>query len=248
VPSKWPCRHQQRELRDAHGVGVHTVIADLSTRSGAATVIASVEKLPVDVFVSNAGSGGYGALETRPLEGETAAIALNCTAPMELARGLLPGMRARDAGALIFVSSIQAELSLPFFATYAATKAFTNVFAEALYGELLGTGVDVLTVLPGITSTEFFSANAIDGEFPLFPVRQPEQVVETALSALGRRVKVIDGLQNRGVVAALGALPRRLLLRINAALTDPAKQKPEVAQAHAARRRVTASRDPASQK
>ena len=44
----------------------------------------------------------------------------------------------------------------PFYATYAASKAFVQSFAEALHAELKDTGVTVTSLLPGPTDTEFF--------------------------------------------------------------------------------------------
>jgi short-subunit dehydrogenase len=44
---------------------------------------------------------------------------------------------------------------LPLHALYAATKSFDNLLGEALWGELRGTGVDVLVLEPGSTETEF---------------------------------------------------------------------------------------------
>ena len=61
----------------------------------------------------------------------------------------------RRAG-IIVVSSVVAFQPMPYFATYAATKAFDLLFAEALAGELNGKSIDVLAVCPGATRTEFF--------------------------------------------------------------------------------------------
>ena len=58
-------------------------------------------------------------------------------------------------GALIFTGSVAGSQPLPLHAVYSATKVFDNFLGEALWGELQGTGIDSLSLLPGSTETEF---------------------------------------------------------------------------------------------
>jgi short-subunit dehydrogenase len=81
-------------------------------------------------------------------------VELNCMAPAVLTSSLLPGMCGRGRGALIIIGSIAGFQPLPLHALYGATKAFANLFGESLWGELQGSGVDCLSVLPGTTETE----------------------------------------------------------------------------------------------
>ena len=81
---------------------------------------------------------------------------VNLLAPVQLARLLLPGMAARRAGHLVFVSSIAGVTGVRYEAVYAATKAGLNNLAESLGYELAGTGVGVSVVLPGVVDTPFF--------------------------------------------------------------------------------------------
>lgn len=83
--------------------------------------------------------------------------AVNLLAPVQLARLLLPGMIARRAGHLVFVSSIAGATGVRNEAVYAATKAGLNSLAESLRYELTGTGVGVSVILPGAVDTAFFS-------------------------------------------------------------------------------------------
>ena len=91
---------------------------------------------------------------------ERQTVLLNVVAVVDLTRRLLPGMlqRARAArrhAGLIVVSSTAAFAPVPFFATYAASKAFDLQFTEALAEELRGEPVDVLALCPGATRTTF---------------------------------------------------------------------------------------------
>jgi short-subunit dehydrogenase len=81
---------------------------------------------------------------------------------------------------------------LPLHALYSATKTFDNLLGEALWAEFRGTGVDVLSVLPGPTETEF---QEIAKELP-HPGEPAANVVATALAALGRQPSVISGWFN----------------------------------------------------
>jgi uncharacterized protein len=217
------------DLRRARNSQVLVVPRDLSTPGAGEAVAAEVERAGwgVDLLVNNAGVGQYGPFEALAVAGARQAIQLNVLAPVELTHALLPQLRARRGG-VIFVSSLQGLLPFSYMSTYAATKAFEISFAESLSGELRRVGVDVLAVLPGITKTEFFRANEIGREFP-FPVRQPRQVVQTALDNLGRRTTVIDGAPNRLVAWLLGKLPRRWAIAMNARVMAPPPETKQLA-------------------
>ena len=66
------------------------------------------------------------------------------------------GHGGRGAGRVLFTSSVASQMPGPFCATYAASKAFIQSFAQALRYELGDTGVTVTALLPGPTDTEFF--------------------------------------------------------------------------------------------
>jgi short-subunit dehydrogenase len=119
-------------------------------------------------------------------------VELNCAVPVALTRALLPPMRERGRGAVVFVGSVAGCQPLPLHSLYAATKAFDNLLGEALWAEYRGSGVDCLSLLPGPTETEF---QAIARELP-HPGEPPEQVVANALAALGRQPSVISGWFN----------------------------------------------------
>jgi short-subunit dehydrogenase len=102
-------------------------------------------------------------------------------------------------------------------ATYSATKVFPRFFAESLYGELAGSGVDVLAVLPGDTSTEFRQTADLANAFPI-PARSSDDVVKTTFDALGKCPSVIDGAANKMSAFLMGLMPKKMLLKMNARL------------------------------
>ncbi|MGH7155116.1 MAG: SDR family NAD(P)-dependent oxidoreductase [Acetobacteraceae bacterium] len=142
---------------------LHGVAADLATADGAADVARVVPAL--DILVNNL--GGVGA--RKPFDELDDAdwrhvFALNVLSGVRLARQYLPGMRARNWGRIIFVSS-ESALQIPSeFPHYGAAKAAVIAVARGVAETLVGTGVTVNSVLPGPTLAEGFSRRiAADG-------------------------------------------------------------------------------------
>ena len=139
------------------------VEADLSTATGAETVIRAVrERLGgVDILVNNVGGssapgGGFAALTDDEWQH---ALNTNLLAAVRLDRGLLPAMVAQGAGVIIHITSIQRRLPL-FEATlaYAAAKAALTTYSKGLSNEVGPKGVRVVSVAPGFIETDAATA------------------------------------------------------------------------------------------
>jgi short-subunit dehydrogenase len=146
------------ELRASAHVPVHVEAVDLS-EPGAGFALAdrlSEQDLQIDVLINNAGFGLFGPLHEADRQRIAQAVQLNVSALTELTCSLLPGMRARDHGAIVNVASTAAFQPVPYMAVYGATKAYVLSFTEALWGETRGTGVRVTALCPGATDTAFF--------------------------------------------------------------------------------------------
>ena len=109
----------------------------------------------VDVLVNNAGFGWHGASEEMPDEVAREMLETNLLGTVVATHGVIPVMRAQNAGVIINVSSVVGFRALPYSAVYSATKHALAGFSHALRGELSGTGVKVVAVYPGATPTEF---------------------------------------------------------------------------------------------
>jgi short-subunit dehydrogenase len=194
------------QLRDAHGASVTTIPADLGKPDDIERLFSTLtaSDIRVDVLVNNAGFGGAGRFDKLDASWLRRMVELNCAVPVALTRALLPPMRERGRGAVVFVGSVAGCQPLPLHSLYAATKSFDNLLGEALWAEYRGSGVDCLSLLPGPTETEF---QAIARELP-HPGEPPEQVVENALAALGRQPSVISGWFNWARATLVGFLPR----------------------------------------
>lgn len=222
-------RHQARlealatTLQQQHGITATVLVADLTDHEALRRVERHIRQdEALTLLVNNAGFGTIGPFATRDLDQEEAEIRLNVVALVRLTHAALPGMMARDHGAILNVSSISALLPGPYHATYGATKAYINSFTEALHEELRGTGVRVQTLCPGFTHTEFQQRAGVNtSHIPRFAWMTAEAVAEIALDALPRgRVVCVPGRLNRLVAFLLGVVPRTVVRRITGRLAS----------------------------
>ncbi len=147
------------ELQSAHpGVEVVVIPLDLSQQNAPAELFAGTESrgLYVDLLMNNAGFGAFEPFAELQLERQLEMLRLNVEALVALTHFFLQPMRARRAGAVINIASTAAFFPGPYFATYAATKAFVLSFSQALFVENRSHGVLVTAVCPGATATNFF--------------------------------------------------------------------------------------------
>lgn len=173
------------------GGRLEPLVADLSTAEGVETLLTSAGDREVELLVNNAGLAAYGPFVVLPSEREL--LRLNVEAVVALTRGLVPAMVERRRGGVINVASQAAFQPMPYFAVYAASKAFVLSFSEALAEELRGTGVRVTAVAPGFVSTEFAEVAGSQEPERRLPHLQPDAVVASSLRAYerGRTVKVV---------------------------------------------------------
>ena len=100
----------------------------------------------IDVLVANAGVPAAGVYDTFTPDEVDRALDVNLRAPMQLALALLPGMKEREAGHLVFISSISGKVGSGGGSVYSATKFGLRGWAIGLRDDLRGTGVGVTTV------------------------------------------------------------------------------------------------------
>ncbi len=204
------------EIRQEIGASTLVIAGDLATPEGAKTLHEEVIRngIALDVLINNAGFGLWGRFTETPWEREGAMIDLNVRALVELTKRFLPGMVERRSGHVLNIASTAAFQPGPFLAVYSATKAFVLSFSEAVNEELRGTGVNVTTLCPGPTQSEFFQvAEAENRQFSKRHRAGAREVAALGISAMfARKRTVVHGRQNR-ILAVLGRLsPRGLVL------------------------------------
>jgi len=162
------------QIRATHGVQVETLVADLASDAGQASVEQLLMNRPVGILVNNAGIARLAPINPAGLADSMAQIALNVTALTRLTHAVLPGMQQRNEGTIINIASVMALSTMPMGSVYSATKAYVLALSRTLQQELAGSAVKVQVVLPA-TATEVWDNSGV----PLSAMA-PESVMTTA--------------------------------------------------------------------
>ncbi len=164
----------------------------------------------IDVLVNNAGLGRYGWLERLTEDDILAQIQVNLTAPILLARAVLPAMLAQRRGVIINVCSVAGRIATPTTSIYNTTKFGLDGFSEALRREVGPQGIHVCAIYPGpVAGTEFGEHSGRSTLARVRPgwTRTTTDRVATAVVGLAdhpRAHRVIPGFY--GVVILLNAI------------------------------------------
>ena len=152
-----------KELREEHGVEVRTLSVDITSPDLLERLDAVTHDLDVGMLVHNVGSTerNHGWFLDDSLDVTVKTIEVNCVATAKLAHTYARGMRDRGRGGIVFMGSLTGMAGQPLEATYSAAKAFSQVFAEALWSELGERGVDVVSVPLGGTRTPALEAKGM---------------------------------------------------------------------------------------
>src|SRR2546423_4696951 len=203
------------ELGRGQRIRAQFVAMDLSRPEAPAQLFEEANRrdLQIDFLINNAGFGSMGDFAGFDLDRELNMVDLNVRSLVELTHRFLQPMRERKSGMIMNVASTAAFQAVPFMATYAATKAFVLSFSEALWEENRAFGIRVMALCPGVTETGFFEA-ARRQRPPARTVERPEDVVATAMRALGRgKSHVVSGWTNFIATESERLVPRSLVLR-----------------------------------
>jgi 3-oxoacyl-[acyl-carrier protein] reductase len=137
---------------DAAGGRTLTLGADLGDADAPERLVADVERElgPVDVLAANAALSRPGAWEDVDAETFDATIAVNLRAPYLLARRVLPGMRERGYGRILFTSSVAALTGGIVGPHYASSKAGLHGLTHFLAARVAADGVTVNAIAPAL--------------------------------------------------------------------------------------------------
>ena len=199
------------------GVEVVTAAIDLA-RSDLESALAQVTRdREIGLVVYNAAYAPVGEVLDRPIDDLLRIVDVNVRGPLVVTRALAPAMVARGRGGIVLMSSMAGFQGAPRIATYAATKAFTTVLGESLWGELGPRGVDVIASCAGAIRTPGY-AKTSKGDAP--GTLDASAVAEASLDALGHGPTVVPGATNQLARFVLGrVLSRRAAIGIMARST-----------------------------
>jgi short-subunit dehydrogenase len=177
-------------LKGELGDRVDVLVADLAKHEDVATLPERAGA--VDVLVANAGLPGSGDLvDFSPTEVDRA-IDVNLRAPMQLTLALLPGMKERGRGHLVFVSSLAGKVPAAGSTVYSATKFGLRGFGDSIHDELHDTGVGATTVFPGfISDAGMFAESGV--KLPTgVGTKTPEDVANAVIEGIEKNRSEID--------------------------------------------------------
>lgn len=177
------------DLKKQYGSRIHVAEMDVQNQKQVEQVIrdfpASFHE--VDVLVNNAGLAvGLDPAQKASIQDWETMVDTNVKGLMYCTHALLPGMVARKKGHIINLGSVAGEFPYPGGHVYGATKAFVHQFSLNLRADLLGTGVRVTCIEPGMCSGTEFSQVRFRGDqskaaavYEGLDALTPEDVAET---------------------------------------------------------------------
>jgi 3-oxoacyl-[acyl-carrier protein] reductase len=163
--------------------------ADVSVRSAVARLVASAEERlgPIDVLVNNAGISRPQAIEEITEQDWDDLIAVNLKSCFLVTQAVLPGMRARQWGRIVNLSSVAAQVGGVVGPHYAASKAgmlgLTRYYARHLAKE----GIRVNAIAPALIATEMVTSNpnAQPAHIPVGRFGSVDEVAQVAVMLAG---------------------------------------------------------------
>jgi short-subunit dehydrogenase len=189
----------------AQGLGAERCVAYAADVSQIDSIVAAGKRcveqqgLP-DVVIANAGiSEGIDTAVRADLDVLADTLALNNVGMAATFHPFLAAMTARGAGTLVGIASVAAIRGLPGHGAYCASKAGVVAYCESLRGECRGTGVRVVTIVPGYVATPLTAGNSYGMPFIL----QPDVFAARAARAITAGVSYRVIPWQMGVVAKL---------------------------------------------
>lgn len=123
----------------------------------------------VDVLVNNAGIAQGGAVEETPIATFRATMETNFFGALRCIQAVVPGMRERNSGCIVNITSVAGRFSAAPQACYASSKFALEALSECLAQEMKTFGVRVAIVEPGVIATSIFGkmqAPSSDTKYP----------------------------------------------------------------------------------
>ncbi|MFT3722902.1 MAG: SDR family oxidoreductase [Hyphomonadaceae bacterium] len=140
-----------RAEASAAGADIETILLDIVNPEHRARAFAR----EIDILVNNAGIMESGPIAEIPMELVRKNFETNVFGTLAMSQGFAPQFVKRGKGKIVTVSSMGGLITVPFAATYTATKHALESLMEGLHTELSGTGVEICVINPGLFATGF---------------------------------------------------------------------------------------------
>jgi 3-oxoacyl-[acyl-carrier protein] reductase len=191
----------RRQIEQAGGIAT-LIHADLSTREGTRALADYAAARHIDILINNAGS----LLARTPILDMTEdlwdrVMLLNFTSAFFLSQAVIPGMKQRQQGIIVNVSSVAARTGGGIGAlAYSSAKAALSTMTKGFTKEFASSGIRVNAVSPGTITTNyhktFSTQEALEGVKSATPAQRigvPEEVADVILFLCSEQARFIHG-------------------------------------------------------
>lgn len=184
-----PMEDLAAELRDAHGIEIEIMTADLSDAAAPAKLFMDTQErgVEVDYLINNAGSEGPDLIKVRDWERQDAYLRLMMTSVAAMCHQFIPGMVERGFGRVLNVASVAGRMTVNGDYSYGPTKTYLIALSKALATTYKPRGVYIMALCPGFTHTDFHASDKLTvmkGNTPGFAWYKADVVIREGLTAL----------------------------------------------------------------
>ena len=201
------------QILSKHRVSISLISVDLSVSTGAEDIYNQVvkNKLKVDVLINNAGFGTFKEFKESSIGREEQMLNLNILSLTKLTKLFVNHMIEQGSGNIINIASTAAFQSVPYLATYSASKAYVLSFSEAISYELKKDNIFVTAVCPGATQSEFADTAGFIDSNNFSNVPSSADLAEFIFSSMKKKkVSPIHGFKNNLLTFSLRFSPRKI--------------------------------------
>lgn len=172
---------------EAANFGVETKIypIDLSEVTQVRSRIAQIAtEGAIDILVNSAGMGYTGSLAETSLADWQSVIDLNLTSVFQCIQGVLPGMRQRQRGIIVNVTSVAGHQVFPDWGAYCVSKFGLVALTKTLAEEERAHGIRVVNLAPGSVNTPIWDTETVHANFDRSRMLTPEIVAQSILQTV----------------------------------------------------------------
>lgn len=184
-----PMEDLAAELRDAHGIEVDVMTADMSDPASPAALFGKTRDrgYKIDFLINNAGAESPDLIEVRDWDVHDRYLRLMMTSIAAMCHEFIPAMIERGHGRVLNVASVAGRMTVGGDYSYGPTKAYLIALSKALASKFRDRGVYVMALCPGFTHTDFHASNKLTNmkaATPKFIWYDADVVVREGLAAL----------------------------------------------------------------
>ena len=145
---------------------VTPVVLDVNDQESVDTVVKDIiaKEGRIDALVCNAGNGIAGSVENTTVDEAKYQFETCFFGAHRVVKAVLPHMRGAKSGKIVTVSSVAANVPIPYQTFYSSAKAAVLIYTKALSLEVKPFGIQCCSILPGDTKTGFTAARKVTKE------------------------------------------------------------------------------------